>query len=70
MTPAAAATVVNEDYVRGLRAEIIRSWPAPVAGDGIPDDLVLEDPETGHCYAYADRNDYPNAPSTGTRCKK
>jgi hypothetical protein len=66
----AAPTAVTSSYIRGLRKEILSKWPAPVTGDGIPDDLVLEDPETGYCYAYADRNDYPNPPSTGTQCKK
>jgi hypothetical protein len=64
-----APTIVTESYVRDLRQAIISKWPVPGTA-GVPDNLVLEDPETGNCYAYADRKDYPNPPSTGTKCKK
>jgi len=66
ITPAIASPEVTPNYLRGLRSEILASWPAPVPGDGIPDNLILEDPDTGFCYAYADRNDYPDMPSSGT----
>lgn len=69
LEPQATSTIVDDDYVRGLRAEILPAWPAPDPASEIPVDLILEDPETGFCYAYADRNDYPNAPSSGTVCE-
>jgi Right handed beta helix region len=68
VAPAAAPTVIDENYHLGLRAQIFATWPAPVPGDGIPDDLILEDPRSGFCYRYQDRNDYPGPPSSGTNC--
>ena len=66
--PAPAPTVIDAAYVQNLRTQIVASWPAPVPGDGIPDNLVLEDPVTGYCYRYEDRLDYPGPPSSGTTC--
>jgi Putative Ig domain/Right handed beta helix region len=63
LTPATAPTLVNQDYVNDLKLRILRSWP-----DGVQPALIFEAPETGYCYAYEDRNDYPNPPSTGTVC--
>lgn len=63
LTPSTAPTLVNQDYVNDLKLRILRSWP-----DGVQPALIFEDPETGYCYAYEDRNDYPNPPSTGTVC--
>jgi hypothetical protein len=68
LAPAEAPTAVTRDYVQGLRAAILTAWPAPDPDDSIPEDLILADPDTGFCYAYADRNDYPGPPSTGTTC--
>jgi hypothetical protein len=69
LTPAPAPPpMVHEDYVRNIRAKVFSTWPEWKTGSPFPSDLILEDPETGYCYAYADRNDYPNAPSTGTFC--
>ncbi|MFD8531115.1 hypothetical protein ACFV0L_27220 [Streptosporangium canum] len=63
-----APTVVDADYMERIRRAILASWPAPNPNDDIPDNLVLRFPNTGRCYAYADRADYPNPPSTGTTC--
>lgn len=59
LEPAPAPTVVDEAYLRDLRATILSSWPAPKAGDSIPDDLVLQDPDSGFCYDYGSRGNYP-----------
>lgn len=64
--PAAAPTVVDENYHQMLRAQIFASWPA--SAPGVPANLILEDPHTGYCYRYQDRNDYPGPPSSGTQC--
>lgn len=64
--PAAAPTVVDENYHQTLRAQIFASWPASAIG--VPANLILEDPHSGYCYAYQDRNDYPGPPSSGTQC--
>lgn len=66
--PAEAPTVVTTEYVRGLRQAIFDRWPAPVAGDDIPDNLKLLDPETGYCYRYEDRSSYPNDPGNSADC--
>lgn len=66
LSPAPATTVVDATYLRGLRAAILSSWPAPKAGDSIPEDLILEDAETGNCYDYNTRNNYPA--SSGVPC--
>lgn len=65
---AEAPTRVDEAYVQALRLEIFDTWPAPVAGDDIPDNLKLEDPSTGFCYRYEDRDSYPNDPENGATC--
>lgn len=64
--PAAAPTMVDENYHQILRAAIFASWPA--SAPGVPANLILEDPHTGYCYRYQDRNDYPGPPSSGTQC--
>lgn len=66
--PAEASTQVTEEYIRGLRQAIFESWPAPVAGDDIPDNLKLLDPETDFCYRYEDRGSYPNDPDNSANC--
>ena len=68
LTLAEAPTQVTEAYVQALRQEIFDTWPAPVAGDDIPDNLKLEDPSTGFCYRYEDRDTYPNDPENGATC--
>lgn len=66
--PAEAATVVTDAYVRELRQAIFDRWPEPVAGDDIPDNLKLFDPETGYCYRYEDRASYPADPGNSADC--
>lgn len=68
VVPAEAQTIVTDDYVRSLREEIFRAWPEPVAGDDIPDNLKLLDPDTGFCYRYEDRVSYPNDPGGAADC--
>ena len=68
VTPAEADTQVTEDYIRDLRAVIFDTWPVPVAGDGIPDNLKLLDPTTDHCYRYEDRNVWPEDPGNSADC--
>jgi hypothetical protein len=65
-SPAPAPTRVDPVYLAALKAAIFRSWPA--ASPDVPADLLLVDAETGFCYRYADRADYPGAPTSGTLC--
>ena len=65
---APADTVVDEDYVHRMRLVIFAAWPAPLAGDGIPDDLLLKVKESGHCYSYGERLLYPAVPEQGRDC--
>ncbi len=69
LTLRAAPTVVTPAYLRQLRARILQDWPAPDPQDDIPENLILEDPDSGYCYRYADRMDYPGPPSSGTVCR-
>lgn len=66
--PAEAPASVTPDYIRALRQAIFDSWPAPVAGDSIPDNLKLLDPETDFCYRYEDRSIYPDDPQNAADC--
>ena len=66
--PVKAETEVTDQYIRGLRQEIFDTWPVPVSGDDIPDNLKLLDPETGFCFRYEDRMDYPNDPENSADC--
>jgi hypothetical protein len=68
LTPSVAPTQIDAAYQRQVRAAIFKSWPEPVAGDQIPDNLKLEDTELGYCYRYEDKDDWPNPPQSGTNC--
>ncbi|MCC0175420.1 hypothetical protein I4641_00295 [Waterburya agarophytonicola K14] len=70
ITPKPAKTKVNDPYIKKLKIEIFKRWPAPNPNDTIPDNLVLEDGDSGLCYTYEQRGDYPAPPRTKTPCKK
>lgn len=70
ITPKPAKTKITDAYLKKLKMEIFRTWPAPNTNDSIPDNLILEDGDTGLCYTYEQRGDYPAPPRTFTPCKK
>ena len=68
--PKPAKTKVTDAYIKKLKMEIFKRWPAPNPNDTIPDNLILEDGDSGLCYTYEQRGDYPAPPRTKTPCKK
>ena len=64
ITIASAPTQISHSYLKKMKLDILKTWPAPNPNDTIPDNLYLIDGDTKHCYTYEDRLMYPDPPKT------